>query len=327
MKATFVLALVGLLAASAFGLRDYQREFVDFMHTHGKSYTHDEFSTRFQIFKKNLDSIDFHNSNPKNTFTLGMNQFGDLSKEEFRKYYLGLKTNSTKTRRNVERISAVNIPTSIDWRTKGAVTPVKNQGQCGSCWSFSTTGALEGAHFIKSGSLESYSEQQLVDCSQSYGNDGCDGGLMDYAFEYVEAQGIELESVYPYTATDGTCQYAADKVKYKNKSYKDVAEDDQDQLTAAVANAPVSVAIEADQDVFQFYTSGVLNSADCGTQLDHGVLAVGYGADSSGTPYYIVKNSWGASWGMQGYVLIYRGSGSGDPGICGIASQPSFPTN
>ena len=222
---------------------------------------------------------------------------------------------------NVVVLSEEDLADSVDWRTKGAVTPVKNQGQCGSCWAFSTTGSVEGAMFIKTGSLQSYSEQQLVDCSGSYGNMGCNGGLMDNAFQYIEKNPLELESAYPYTARDGTCSYVATKGSGLVANYADVTPNSPSQLTAAIAQAPVSVAIEADQIAFQMYTSGVITKG-CGQNLDHGVLAVGYGTDATAGPYFIVKNSWGASWGNKGYVNI----GAGSSNVCGILSAASYPT-
>jgi len=218
------------------------------------------------------------------------------------------------------------LPKSVNWYTKGAVTPIKNQGQCGSCWAFSTTGSLEGVNFIyNGGNLLSFSEQQLVDCSDSYGNQGCDGGLMDQAFQYVEAQGIELESTYPYVAVDQNCAYNASATVFKNTGYTDNPANNQATLAAAVVKNPVSIAIEADQPVFQLYTSGVITSSSCGTSLDHGVLAVGYGTDGK-QPYWQVKNSWGAAWGNQGFVWIGKSSSTSSPGICGIAMMASFPT-
>ncbi|RYG50181.1 hypothetical protein EON67_05740, partial [archaeon] len=211
-----------------------------------------------------------------------------------------------------------------DWVAKGAVTPVKNQGDCGSCWSFSTTGSVEGAHFIATGKLVSLSEQQLVDCSGAEGNNGCNGGLMDYAFEYIiKNKGICSEESYPYTGTDGKCKKCTAVATITG--YKDVPTNSETSLVAAIAERPVSVAIEADQSSFQFYSGGVLTAA-CGTSLDHGVLAVGYGT-LSGNDYYKVKNSWGPDWGMSGYVLLGRGSKfNGNSGQCGIQSQPSYPT-
>jgi cathepsin L len=331
IAAILILALVAVVAGRA--ERDYQMAFTKFMRTYEKSYSHAEFRARYQIFKANMDLIDSQNARGGAVFA--MNELGDLSPEEFTKIY------TTNMKKNPQRFVAVlptsGVPASINWANQGAVTPIKNQGQCGSCWSFSSTGSLEGINFITNKNLLSFSEEQLCDCSDSYGNEGCDGGLMDYAFQYTNANGIELESTYPYTAGNGTtgnCQYNAAQVKFTNKGgasgsgYTDVTQNSEDQLQAAVAQQPVSVAIEADQSCFQFYSSGVLTASncDCGTQLDHGVLAVGYDTDPNQGPYWIVKNSWGASWGASGYVWLQRGSGSGQPGMCGIAMDPSYPT-
>jgi C1A family cysteine protease len=315
--------LVVLLAATTFAAQSedsYRVAFTSFMREHGKVYSHDEFSGRYKTFKNNLDIINYYNSKPNASFKLAMNKFGDLTKEEFKSIYTGLKV-ANKVRNEVT-LSTVGLPSTVDWRKQNAVTPIKNQGQCGSCWSFSTTGSLEGLNAIHNHNLLSFSEQQLVDCSGDYGNNGCDGGLMDNAFKYVAAEGIELESTYPYTAQDGTCQYKSGETKFKNTGFKDVTANQPDQLQAAVAQHPVSIAIEADQSCFQFYTSGVLDDASCGTNLDHGVLIVGYGTQG-GKDYWIVKNSWGTSWGMEGYIYIERSSGQG---ICGINMMPSYPT-
>jgi len=217
------------------------------------------------------------------------------------------------------------LPASVDWRAKGAVTPIKNQGQCGSCWSFSTTGSLEGLHFINNGTLLSFSEQQLVDCSGAYGNQGCDGGWPFWALEYTAAKGIELESAYPYTAADGTCKYSQAKVQYQNKGYANVTKNNEVAMATALVQQPISVCVEADQNVFQLYTGGVITSASCGTQLDHAILAVGYSTTGS-TPYWIVKNSWGTSWGLAGYVYIGKSSSTSTNGICGIAMNVAVPT-
>ncbi len=217
-----------------------------------------------------------------------------------------------------------DLPASVDWSAAGAVTPIKNQGQCGSCWSFSTTGSVEGINFIKTGTLVSLSEQQLVDCSGAEGNMGCNGGLMDNAFQYIISNnGICSEDSYPYTAAQGTCQTCTAVATITG--YQDVPANDETSLMTAIAQQPVSVAVEADQASFQFYSSGVMTAA-CGTALDHGVLAVGYGTDGSGNDYYKVKNSWGASWGDKGYILLGRGAAYGNNGQCGIQMQPSYPT-
>jgi C1A family cysteine protease len=220
------------------------------------------------------------------------------------------------------------VPESVDWRAEGAVTPVKNQGSCGSCWSFSATGSIEGINKIKTGTLISLSEQQLVDCSfLTYGNMGCNGGLMDNAFKYNEAYPLETESTYPYTASRGTCQYSATKAEVKTASYHDVTANSPTDLQAAVAQQPVSVAIEADKLVFQSYKSGIIDSTTCGTSLDHGVLVVGYGHDDTlKQDYWLLKNSWGVTWGEQGFFRILRDMTVEGPGICGLQSQPSYPT-
>jgi len=218
-------------------------------------------------------------------------------------------------------LPTTSLPTSVDWRTQGIVTPVKDQGQCGSCWSFSATGSVEGAYAQKTGKLVSLSEQQLVDCSTAQGNQGCNGGLMDYAFQYIISNnGITTEANYPYTATGpNACQTSlASQTAATISSFQDVPQSDENALQSAVAQQPVSVAIEADQQAFQFYSGGVLTAA-CGKNLDHGVLAVGYGTDN-GVNYWLVKNSWGSSWGEQGYIRLVRGQDQ-----CGIAESASYP--
>jgi len=219
----------------------------------------------------------------------------------------------------------VDAPTSVDWVTQGVVTPVKNQGDCGSCWAFSTTGSIECEYAIKTGQLNSLSEQQLVDCSSSYGNEGCNGGLMDWAFEYVMAEGgLCSEAEYPYTGVDGTCQ-TCQTLYDPITTYTDVVADNEADLTTAAAMGCVSVAIEADQYAFQYYSSGILTGL-CGTALDHGVLVVGYGTSGS-QDYWLVKNSWGTSWGEEGYIQVCKGcvTPNGAEGECGINMEPSYP--
>jgi len=293
---------------------------------YGKAYaTEDEEAMRYAIFKANFDRVSVHNAKGM-SFTMQMNEFGDLTGNEFGAGRIG-GYKPRKLRRESEAFvsSGIALPTSVDWVSKGAVTPVKNQGQCGSCWAFSTTGSVEGINEINGNGLKSLSEQQLVDCSGSAGNDGCNGGLMDYAFEWIVTNGgICSEASYPYTAADGTCKTSCQKI-VKISGHKDVTPDSDSALAAAVAQQPVSVAIEADQSSFQFYSGGVLTAA-CGTALDHGVLAVGYGT-ASGVEYWKVKNSWGASWGEAGYVRLARGAQyNGGAGQCGIYSEPSYPT-
>jgi KDEL-tailed cysteine endopeptidase len=256
---------------------------------------------------------------------MGVNQFTDLTPEEFKAQMIrGLKAPVGSFGCGTFSNSASGTPTAIDWRTKGAVTTVKDQGQCGSCWTFSSTGAMEGAWAIAKGQLIDLAEQELVDCAGlKYGSMGCSGGQMEGAFKFIIENGQCAASSYPYTAKDGTC-HSCSAVAHAT-SCADVKPNDQLSLKAAVAKQPVAVAIEADTKYFQSYSGGVLTSSSCGTSLDHGVLAVGYG-EENGQKYWLVKNSWGTSWGEQGYVKIGRSESTNDAGICGIAMDPSFPT-
>ncbi len=289
---------------------------------------------RESMYDRNVQKIARHNARA-NTWTMAVNQFADMPKAEFVRLYLngagaGGYNNATHLRQKNYSWTLLNgnysaLPTSVDWTTKGAVTPVKDQGQCGSCWSFSATGALEGAWFVKRHTLTNLSEQQLVDCSTDEGNQGCNGGLMDYAFQYAMANGLTTEAAYPYTATGhNVCKAKGLPVAVKASGFTDVPTNSQLALMTAVVQQPVAVAIEADENAFQFYSSGVLTKP-CGTNLDHGVLLVGYGSQG-GLDYYKVKNSWGSTWGQGGYVLLGRGpSYNGNQGQCGIQMDPSFP--
>jgi C1A family cysteine protease len=317
MKAVALL-LVAIVAVSA--LNQNEKLFTEFVAKYNKKYEGvDEFFNRFAIFQENLNMIATHNAG-NHTFTMAQNEFTDLTFAEFHAGYTGLLNRpvSPYLRSQNAPEETVSAPMdSVDWRTSGAVTPVKNQGQCGSCWAFSTTGSVEGAVKIKTGTLTSLSEQQLVDCAGSAGNQGCNGGLMDYAFEWIIKQkGICTEAAYPYTGQDGRCK-AGCKVGSPISSYKDVTSGSESALQAAVKIGPVSVAIEADQSAFQFYSGGIFSAA-CGTQLDHGVLAVGYG--TQGQNYWIVKNSWGTSWGESGYIRMIMGKNE-----CGISLAASYP--
>jgi len=250
---------------------------------------------------------------------MGINQFTDLTQQEFSDLYLGYipRSNDFARSRNVYVPPKGQVMgDSLDWRTKGAVTPVKDQAQCGSCWAFSTTGSVEGANQIKTGQLVSVSEQQLVDCAGSAGNQGCNGGLMDDAFEYIiKNGGLGSEASYPYTGHDGKCKQVPSVATVSK--YTDVKKNDETDLMTAVNGAPVSVAVDAQS--WSSYRKGVM-AGFCGKQLDHGVLAIGYGTDGS-QDYWLVKNSWGTSWGESGFIRLIRNKNE-----CGIAEAASFPT-
>ena len=304
---------------------EYEKLFNDFVNKYNKKYDNiAEFNDRLHIFIENHKFIEEHN-NRNETYKLGMNHLGDLRNTELN---LGLNLGKDKCDNFDIQYQYTSLPKNIDWRDKNAVTPVKDQGQCGSCWSFSASGAMEGSWSISTGDLISMSEQQLVDCSSgffSYGNHGCNGGLMDYAFQYAIDNGMCIESEYSYTAVQGTCDTTCKKYA-EFSSCEDIAPNNQQDLAAAVAQQPVSIAIEADTKVFQLYKSGVITGDDCGTKLDHGVLIVGYGTEN-GQDYWLVKNSWSDQWGDNGYVKIGKSDSTNDVGVCGIASTPSFPVS
>ena len=298
-------------------------EFIKYVAKFGKSYgTKEEFEFRADQFKKNFASLLEENSRNENTFTVGINKFADWTPAEYRRI---LSYKPTRGAMIVAESMNVSIPTSIDWRTEGAVNAIKDQGQCGSCWAFSAVGALESRYKINKGTLYSLSEQQLVDCAKGapYSSEGCNGGEMTDGFDYSAVKGMMTEADYPYKAVDQSCRYDGSKVTpVKGLGHAMVTPNNANALKTAVAAGPVSVAIEADTFVFQFYSGGILNSSKCGTNLDHGVIAVGYGVDAAKGEYYIVRNSWGGSWGLKGYVNIAIVDGQG---ICGIQMEPTFP--
>lgn len=263
------------------------------------------------------------------SYSLGHNQFSGMNSEEFREYLARSPILLTDHKQTLNLRQETSFPESVNWVKTGAVTPVKDQGQCGSCWSFSTTGALEGAFFNKYGKLQSFSEQQLVDCDtlRNGGKDhGCKGGLMDNAFSWIQKNGgLCLESDYPYvsgtTQKEGDCKKTCDLIGGSAvEKYVDVDPSSENAFLTALSKTPLAIAIEADQREFQLYKSGVFTGT-CGTKLDHGVLAVGYAAD-----YILVKNSWSTSWGDGGYIKLARGSQyNGNDGQCGVFMEPSYP--
>lgn len=318
------------LRGSVFDDQFHWNQFTTFQEKFNKKYLSlEELETRFNIFKNNFINILNHNSDLNQNFTLGVNQFTDLTNDEFKSYVRGTVSGPITGYGCKEfSSSATGAPDSIDWRQKGAVTSVKDQGQCGSCWTFSSTGAVEGAWAIAKQQLINLSEQELVDCAEGrdYGSHGCSGGMMDGAFKYIKEYGQCSDASYPYTSgvtkTEGDCETCVPVAHIMGCA--DVTPNDQISLKAAVAQQPVSIAIEADTVYFQSYKSGVLDSVKCGTNLDHGVLITGYG-EENGLKYWLVKNSWSTSWGDEGYFKILRTESTNDPGICGVAMMPSFP--
>jgi len=322
-------SLVGYLAFGIHTEQEYWAGWKKFLalesarERHNLYSTKDEHDKRFEIFKENFDKIAEHNKGG-HSWTMGITVFSDMTPQEFKNYTAcgNFKHKVSKTVHQAPATWSKN--TSIDWVAKGAVTPVKNQGQCGSCWAFSTTGAIEGRYFVAKGQLNSLSEQDLVDCSKQ--NSGCNGGLMDYAFDFVETNGgLCSEDDYPYVAySHWRCEEDGCSKEDPISSYVDVSESTS-ALESACNDGPVAIAIEADQSSFQQYQGGVMTGA-CGTGLDHGVLLVGYGTDGS-DDYWKVKNSWGTDWGEDGYFRLCRNCNKNrGQGQCGILLSASYPT-
>jgi len=306
------------LAAAVTALNNTEFEYMQYVAKFNKQANSvDEFAARLGNFASNEAYIVETNAQ-NNTWTVGHNQFSDWSYAEY-KAILGYARGEMETK-NIKIFEETNEET-VNWVTKGAVTAVKDQGQCGSCWAFSSTGSIEGAHQIATGELLSFSEQQLVDCAYvRWGNYGCSGGLQTNAYKYYEAGNkAELESVYGYNGVRGSCQYdSASATAVTVSDYADVTPNNPTQMKAAAAQQPLAVAIEADKRAFQLYKEGVLTGDACGTTLDHAVLVVGYGNDA-GQDYWLVKNSWATTWGDAGYIKLAMDSTTG---TCGVQMDP-----
>lgn len=320
-----------LLASVVAGSLTIKQHFENFIEKYNKKYDQEEKEFRLEIFTENYKYI--QKTNKKETeFQLTINEFADLTDEEFRRKYTPHEIPADETpfsgssKPRVEQKLHDNIPEEVDWVALGAVTDVKNQGHCGSCWTFSTTGSVEGHYQIITGDLKAFAEQQFVDCAgPKYGNYGCNGGLTIRAFNYLFDHGLCTEEQYPYTAEEGECQYeqscTGEDVAIPPGallSYTMVGHTER-HLLHGIALGPLSVSVEADSKVFRFYKNGVMSSDECGRRLNHAVLAVGYG-NLDGVPYWKVKNSWSAKWGDEGYILLKRGDNE-----CGIRTRTEYP--
>ncbi|BAT89967.1 hypothetical protein LR48_Vigan08g087800 [Vigna angularis] len=301
----------------------------NWMAQYGKVYKDAaEKEKRFQIFKNNVQFIESFNAAGDKSFNLSINQFADLHNEEFKALLINGQKNAnmveTVTETSFRYDNITKVPASMDWRTRGAVTPIKDQGRCGSCWAFSTVATIEGLHQITTGELVSLSEQELVDCVEGM-SEGCKGGYMEDAFEFVAKKGgLATEEYYPYRANNKTC-----KVKKEGhgvaeiKGYEKVTANSEKALLKAVAHQPVSVYIDGGDSAFQFYSSGIF-TGKCGTRLNHAVAVVGYGKARGGGKYWIVKNSWSRKWGEKGYIRMKRDIRAKE-GLCGIAMNAAYP--
>ncbi|KAI3789977.1 hypothetical protein L2E82_02785 [Cichorium intybus] len=297
--------------------------FARFAHRYGKKYeTADEMKQRYSIFVESLKTIRSHNKKGL-SYTLGVNEFTDMTWEEFSKHRLGAAQNCSATKKGNHKLTDAVLPLTQDWRKTGIVTPVKNQGSCGSCWTFSTTGALEAAYAQAYGKSVSLSEQQLVDCARDFNNFGCNGGLPSQAYEYIKYNGgLDTEEAYPYTGKDGVCKYKAENAAVQVIESVNITMGAEDELKHAVGLVrPVSVAFQVIAG-FKQYTGGVFTSDHCGSDpmdVNHAVVAVGYGVEN-GVPYWLIKNSWGEDWGLNGYFKMEMGKN-----MCGVATCASYP--
>jgi len=311
-------ALLPLVFAGAlFTESEYQSRFASWMNTHSKTYSSESLRARYAVFKANMDLVHRHNhAMPKPSYSMALNQFADMTTDEFTAVYASTMTKTKPHAKPVTSKPNKHLPPSFDWRDHGAVNAIQDQGQCGSCWAFTTQDAVAGIWAIKTGMLIELSAQQIVDFSGAFGCQGCNGGLIDGAFQYVESNhGLCEWNEYKYTAQTGSCVASNCTNVATVSSHTDIAVGDENALQQAVAMAPVAAAVDATS--FQFYSSGIYDNMACGTQIDHGMTIIGWshgpvaGVD---TPYWILRNMWSASWGEKGYMRLLRGKN-----LCGVA--------
>lgn len=332
---TLLLLLLAVVAVCSAAAAQIQGDDLDaiwemFKKVHSKRYhCRWEEEKRKIIFQENIAKIHKHNLEYDlglRTFTMGVNEYSDMSANEFSRTMNGLRYNSSASRFAKPFLDTDcdvdSLPTSVDWRTKGFVTPVKNQGQCGSCYAFSSTGSLEGQMFKKTGKLVSLSEKNIIDCSRKEGNEGCNGGTMDNSFLYIKNnKGIDTEGSYPYHAFAGKCRFKKENVGGEDVAAVDLPRTEKCLQKAVATIGPISVGIYASPR-FEGYRDGIFRDTAClKTNPNHGVLVVGYGTTKRGVDYWLVKNSWGKSWGIDGYIKMARNNHD----MCGIAYLASYP--
>jgi cathepsin F len=318
--------LLGLGLAIQANPWEVPAEFMDFIQKYNKTYSPQEFQRRAAIFAEALSTIKQLNANAKEnglSTRFGITKFADLTREEFAATHFGYKKISNIKPVSTPQETAQALPKSFDWRPKGAVTKVKNQEQCGSCWAFSATEGVESAYFLAKKKLIVLSPQQIVSCDTN--DDGCNGGDLPTAFQYVQQNGLETDAAYPYTSgggDSGTCDYTPSDVVVQISGFEYATQSGNETAmqVALQSHGPLSICVDA--ETWQYYESGVITHG-CGDSLDHCVQIVGWSqtTDSTPIPYWIIRNSWGTDWGLSGYLWVERGKDE-----CGVSDEATYVT-